>query len=194
MRGMAGGSYFNSLTSTFMPELLSMNLLMAGMVPTGKSRPGRSHGAGLLVSDVDRVGGRFRHRPSDKLVAGRQPSEARDDDGAPGGCLGPCRITLLMPALATRRMSRMPQQWRPSRHGDRRCWWWRCCSSRPWRPVWRPPPCSGRSHQRLFDCPIDRHYAGPDKRNTLSHRTTLSWASWLVSLASRSRRGRSLKL
>jgi len=34
MRGMAGGSYFNSLTSTFMPELLSMNLLMAGMVPT----------------------------------------------------------------------------------------------------------------------------------------------------------------
>src|SRR5260221_8748676 len=34
MRGMAGGSYLRSLTSTFVPELLSMNLLMAGMIPT----------------------------------------------------------------------------------------------------------------------------------------------------------------
>jgi hypothetical protein len=33
MRGMAGGSYRRSLTSTFLPELLSMNCLMAGMVP-----------------------------------------------------------------------------------------------------------------------------------------------------------------
>jgi hypothetical protein len=34
MRDMAGGSYSRSLTSTFIPELLSMNLLMAGMMPT----------------------------------------------------------------------------------------------------------------------------------------------------------------
>jgi len=34
MRDMAGGSYQRALSSTFMPELLSMNLLMAGMVPT----------------------------------------------------------------------------------------------------------------------------------------------------------------
>ena len=34
MREMAGGSYSRSLASTFIPELLSMNLLMAGMVPT----------------------------------------------------------------------------------------------------------------------------------------------------------------
>ena len=34
MRDMVGGSYPRSLTSTFIPELLSMNLLMAGMVPT----------------------------------------------------------------------------------------------------------------------------------------------------------------
>src|SRR4029077_2030145 len=34
MRDMVGGSYMRSLTSTFIPELLSMNLLMAGMVPT----------------------------------------------------------------------------------------------------------------------------------------------------------------
>jgi hypothetical protein len=33
MRGMAGGSYRRSLTVTFFPELLSMNCLMAGMVP-----------------------------------------------------------------------------------------------------------------------------------------------------------------
>jgi Domain of unknown function (DUF4396) len=34
MRDMVGGSYSRSLTSTFTSELLSMNLLMAGMVPT----------------------------------------------------------------------------------------------------------------------------------------------------------------
>lgn len=34
MRDMAGGSYARSLASTFFPELLSMNCLMAGMVPT----------------------------------------------------------------------------------------------------------------------------------------------------------------
>src|SRR6266851_1387409 len=34
MRDMAGGSYRRALTSTFVSELLSMNLLMAGMVPT----------------------------------------------------------------------------------------------------------------------------------------------------------------
>jgi hypothetical protein len=33
MRGMLGGSYMRALTSTFFPELLSMNCLMAGMVP-----------------------------------------------------------------------------------------------------------------------------------------------------------------
>jgi hypothetical protein len=33
MRDMAGGSYTRSLSNTFVPELLSMNLLMAGMVP-----------------------------------------------------------------------------------------------------------------------------------------------------------------
>ena len=33
MRDMAGGSYRRSLTGTFIPEFLSMNFLMAGMVP-----------------------------------------------------------------------------------------------------------------------------------------------------------------
>lgn len=33
MRNMAGGSYSRSLTNTFMPEFLSMNVLMAGMMP-----------------------------------------------------------------------------------------------------------------------------------------------------------------
>ena len=32
MRGMAGGSYLRSLAKTFLPEFLSMNMLMAGMV------------------------------------------------------------------------------------------------------------------------------------------------------------------
>lgn len=34
MRDEAGGSYARALASTFLPELLSMNCLMAGMVPT----------------------------------------------------------------------------------------------------------------------------------------------------------------
>jgi hypothetical protein len=34
MRDMAGGSYVGALKGTFMAELLSMNLLMAGMMPT----------------------------------------------------------------------------------------------------------------------------------------------------------------
>lgn len=34
MRGEAGGSYRAALRNTFFPELLSMNVLMAGMVPT----------------------------------------------------------------------------------------------------------------------------------------------------------------
>jgi hypothetical protein len=34
MRDMTGGSYRHALTGTFMSELLSMNLLMTGMVPT----------------------------------------------------------------------------------------------------------------------------------------------------------------
>jgi Domain of unknown function (DUF4396) len=34
MREMAGGSYRRSLANTFIPEFLSMNLLMTGMVPT----------------------------------------------------------------------------------------------------------------------------------------------------------------
>src|SRR5262249_23049310 len=38
MRDMAGGSYLRALKSTFISGLLSMNLLMAGMVPTVISR------------------------------------------------------------------------------------------------------------------------------------------------------------
>jgi Domain of unknown function (DUF4396) len=34
MRDMAGGSYLDALKGTFLSELLSMNLLMAGMMPT----------------------------------------------------------------------------------------------------------------------------------------------------------------
>lgn len=34
MRDMAGGSYSRALRNTFVPELLSMNFLMAGMIPT----------------------------------------------------------------------------------------------------------------------------------------------------------------
>ncbi len=50
MRDMAGGSYRRALSSTFFPELLSMNCLMAGMVPVMilemKSAPASHHPSG----------------------------------------------------------------------------------------------------------------------------------------------------
>jgi Domain of unknown function (DUF4396) len=45
MRDMAGGSYLRALSSTFISELLSMNLLMAGMVPTVMALKSRIAGA-----------------------------------------------------------------------------------------------------------------------------------------------------
>jgi hypothetical protein len=50
MRGMAGGSCLRALSGTFFPELLSMNCLMAGMVPAMtlamKSAPGSHNPSG----------------------------------------------------------------------------------------------------------------------------------------------------
>ena len=94
MRDMAGGSYRKSLAGTFMAELLSMNLLMAGMVPTVMALRARIPSAadpttphfwfimsmGLLVGFVVA-----------ELVAGRPPPQAWHDDGAPVGCS--CRCT-----------------------------------------------------------------------------------------------------
>jgi Domain of unknown function (DUF4396) len=45
MRNMVGGSYVRSLKETFVPELLSMNLLMTGMFPTMKFLTTRIEGA-----------------------------------------------------------------------------------------------------------------------------------------------------
>lgn len=45
MRGMAGGSYSRSLRQTFMPEFVSMNFLMAGMVATRLALTARVTGA-----------------------------------------------------------------------------------------------------------------------------------------------------
>jgi Domain of unknown function (DUF4396) len=46
MRDMVGGSYSRALATTFIPELLSMNLLMAGMVPTAMILKAHVPGAG----------------------------------------------------------------------------------------------------------------------------------------------------
>jgi hypothetical protein len=45
MRGEAGGSYKDALENSFLPELLSMNVLMAGMVPTMLMAMKHVHGA-----------------------------------------------------------------------------------------------------------------------------------------------------
>ena len=47
MRDMAGGSYGKALTSTFLPEFMSMNLLMAGMVPVA------ALGRSLITSPIN---------------------------------------------------------------------------------------------------------------------------------------------
>ena len=95
MRDMAGGSYLQALKGTFMSELLSMNLLMAGMIPTmmilrtARRRRGQSADAEFLVRDVDVAARRLHHRLPDELVAGGEPSQARHDDRAP--CDRGCR-------------------------------------------------------------------------------------------------------
>jgi hypothetical protein len=76
MRDLAGGTYLAALKSTFMAELLSMNLLMAGMMPTMM----------ILVRDVDGAARRIHHRLPDELVAGGEPSQARHDDRPPRDC------------------------------------------------------------------------------------------------------------
>ncbi|MFZ0227569.1 MAG: DUF4396 domain-containing protein [Mycobacterium sp.] len=93
MRDAAGGSYVKSLKMTFLPELLSMNLLMTGMIITSRFAM-RSTGGGddpmrpELVHHVDGADCRFRVCVPDQLVACRQPHEARDDDGSCGACNG----------------------------------------------------------------------------------------------------------
>ena len=88
MRGMAGGSYMRALSSTFFPELLSMNCLMAGMVPAMtlamKSAPAepQSIWTGILVHYVHGPACWFHHRVSHELVVGIPTHEARHDDGA----------------------------------------------------------------------------------------------------------------
>ena len=94
MRDSAGGSYRAALANTFVPELLSMNFLMAGMVPTvmtlrtvikSANDPATPHfwfvmSMGLLVG--------FIIAYPNELVAGRQSSQARHDDGAPDRSAG----------------------------------------------------------------------------------------------------------
>ena len=92
MRDMAGGSYLRALRSTFVAELLSMNLLMAGMVPTVMALKSRIPFAADPASprfwfvDVHGAARRLHLRLPDELVAGGAPSQARHDDGAPRCC------------------------------------------------------------------------------------------------------------
>jgi hypothetical protein len=91
MREMAGGSYRRSLASTFIPELLSMNLLMTGMVPTMmalKMLLGRGAGPTtaafwFVMSMALLVGSMVAYPMNWWLVA--LPSKAWHDDGAAQG-------------------------------------------------------------------------------------------------------------
>jgi len=64
MRDMAGGSYPRSLRQTFLPEFLSMNVLMSGMVPAmALVRP-------YVVGDTDPLSGGFWFVMSAALIVG----------------------------------------------------------------------------------------------------------------------------
>ena len=77
MRDAAGGSYTKSLKMTFLPELLSMNLLMTGMIITSsfamrnRGRRRRPDAAAVLVPHVDGADRRIRLCLPDQLVARR---------------------------------------------------------------------------------------------------------------------------
>jgi hypothetical protein len=64
MRDMAGGSYLRSLRQTFLPEFFSMNVLMAGMVPTMPLLMPRVVGGG------DPLAGGFWFTVSTALIVG----------------------------------------------------------------------------------------------------------------------------
>ncbi len=86
MRDMTGGSYKRALISTFFSELLSMNFLMAGMVPVMmlamKSAPSsQSPSHRDFGHHVYGPFGRFCRSVSDELVVGFPEHEARHDDG-----------------------------------------------------------------------------------------------------------------
>src|SRR5215831_13997833 len=92
MRDTAGGSYLRALRSTFVPELLSMNLLMTGMVPTVMALKSRIPAAAdpttpsfWFVMSMGLLVGFIIAYPNE-LVVGGPPSQARHDDCAAGGC------------------------------------------------------------------------------------------------------------
>ncbi|MEO6947128.1 MAG: DUF4396 domain-containing protein [Nitrobacter sp.] len=64
MRDMAGGSYRRALASTFLPEFLSMNFLMAGMMPIA------SLGRALVGGKFDPLTAEFWFVMSMALLAG----------------------------------------------------------------------------------------------------------------------------
>jgi hypothetical protein len=141
MREMAGGSYSRSLTSTFFPELLSMNLLMAGMVPTVMAfRMQISSGTdpitpgfwfvmsiGLLVGFVITypmnwwlVANHLKHGMMTVRPAGMVGTMQNHDTDA-----GAHHVPQVAQGIAMT----------PSQHRDRPCQSWRCYHSRPSRSV-----------------------------------------------------------
>jgi hypothetical protein len=79
MKGM-GGSYAKSLASTFVAELVSMNV---GVLDVAPARQPQSVQPGVLVHYVDELTGRTDRDISGELVAGEKSLEAWHDDRAP---------------------------------------------------------------------------------------------------------------
>jgi hypothetical protein len=89
MRSMAGGDYGRGLRMTFLPELVSMNAVMAGMaalsVPWLRHLmgPGPAHPAFSFVMSLALTLGFLLAYPMNWwLVAGRGRAQARDADRA----------------------------------------------------------------------------------------------------------------
>ena len=88
MRKTMGGSYAENVRRSFLPELMSMNCMMAGMAPVmvflmmGRHASDVAGRAAVLGGDVARCHSGFRGRVSGERVDGRPGHEARLDDRA----------------------------------------------------------------------------------------------------------------
>jgi hypothetical protein len=112
MREMAGGSYSRSLTEHVHPRtpfdepVDGRNGANGNGIADANRVWDRSLDACLLVCDVDRATGRFRHRLSNELVAGCQSSEAWHDDGASDRDVGRYERSRVRCGYAPRRLAR----------------------------------------------------------------------------------------
>ena len=91
MKSMMGGTYWENVRKSFLPEFVSMNFMMAGMAPVmsflmmGRDMRAMEPTELLFWRDVDRRHRRVHACLSRQCLAGRAQAEAWADDATPAG-------------------------------------------------------------------------------------------------------------